>query len=290
METLKRASPCIPSTWHPLCCLWSRAAYVRPSLKPSSPARQPKLVDRTVFESVDDETVVFVLGDHGMTEDGNHGGATPEETGAALLVWSRSGERLLGPNLVRNGAREKTGKKRKIMKKTGDDDDGLPSNTLGGRGERGTADRKEWGLQEEAGAGAGEPASKDHPGGDSRARSGVTGRKVAQIDLVPTISLLLGTPIPFGSLGGVIPEVFVGQYIDGGEAEERAVDDDDPRYLERLCDALLVNSVQVRRNTIYIWRNCGANACVVCVCVSVCTRVRACVRASVFVRSHSRME
>lgn len=51
---------------------------------------------RKVFSSVDDETVVFVLGDHGMTEDGNHGGATPEETGAALLVWSRSAERLLG--------------------------------------------------------------------------------------------------------------------------------------------------------------------------------------------------
>lgn len=206
-----------------------------------------------VFEGVDDETVVFVLGDHGMTEDGNHGGATPEETGAALLVWSRSGERLLGSDFVRNRVdKENTGKERNRTGKKngggggGGDDAGLPSGTLDGRGEGGTVDRKERRF-EEAAAGAGEPVAKDHPGDDGRARSGVTGRKVAQIDLVPTISLLLGTPIPFGSLGGVIPEVFVGRYIDGGDTEERPVGDNDPRYLERLCDALLVNSVQVSR-------------------------------------------
>jgi hypothetical protein len=31
---------------------------------------------------------------------------------------------------------------------------------------------------------------------------------VAQVDLVPTLSLLLGTPIPFANLGFVIPELF----------------------------------------------------------------------------------
>ncbi|CAN0183081.1 unnamed protein product, partial [Hapterophycus canaliculatus] len=134
----------------------------------------------TVFEGVDDETVVFVLGDHGMTEDGNHGGATPEETGAALLVWSRSGERLLGPGFPRGrgGGAGDDGNEREAERK----------NDVGGGGEKGgSAGRRQ---------GAG--------------RSLVTGRKVAQIDLVPTISLLLGTPIPFGSLGGVIPEVFDG--------------------------------------------------------------------------------
>lgn len=181
-----------------------------------------------------------------MTEDGNHGGATPEETGAALLVWSRSRERLLGSDFVRDGVEEEnTGRKRsKASKKSGGDDDtGLLSKTEDGHEEGGTADRKERRFQEAAGAG--EPVAKDHHPGDGRARSGVTGRKVAQIDLVPTISLLLGTPIPFGSLGGVIPEVFAGRYLDDGETEQRAVGDDDPRYLERLCDALLINSVQV---------------------------------------------
>lgn len=80
-------------------------------------------------------------------------------------------------------------------------------------------------------------------------------RKVAQIDLVPTVSLLLGIPIPFGSLGGIIPELFSGRY--GFEASTAAaakdMEDDGegdvgeyaPGHLERLCDALLVNSLQV---------------------------------------------
>ncbi|CAN0557227.1 unnamed protein product, partial [Ectocarpus sp. 8 AP-2014] len=139
-----------------------------------------------------------------MTEDGNHGGATPEETGAALLVWSRSGERLLGPgfnNRRNSGETPSSGREK----------------NSGGTGEE-------------------EGSEEDHSGPVP------AGRKVAQIDLVPTISLLLGTPIPFGSLGGVIPEVFGGAYLDGGESGD---DERGPRYLERLCDALLVNSVQV---------------------------------------------
>ncbi|CAN0308884.1 unnamed protein product, partial [Ectocarpus sp. 12 AP-2014] len=44
--------------------------------------------------------------------------------------------------------------------------------------------------------------------------------------------------------GGVIPEVFGGPYLDGGGSGD---DEYGPRYLERLCDALLVNSVQVWR-------------------------------------------
>lgn len=167
---------------------------------------------------MDDETVVFVLGDHGMTEDGNHGGATPEETGAALLVWSRSGDRLLGfgheaGKTVGNG---------------------------GGHGDiRGAST---WGGGEEHAVGGSLPS---------------TSRKVAQIDLVPTVSLLLGTPIPYGSLGGVIPEVFAGPYSGLGDAEKESAaaraGADVGRgagrgvgYYERLGDALLVNSVQVR--------------------------------------------
>ena len=37
----------------------------------------------------------------------------------------------------------------------------------------------------------------------------VSNREISQIDLVPTVSLLLGVPIPFSSLGAVIPELFL---------------------------------------------------------------------------------
>ena len=204
-------------------CLAASLLACLPPCLPPCPAAWPPVsgLHRTVFESVDDETVVFVLGDHGMTEDGNHGGATPEETGAALLVWSRSGERLLGPDFLRSrqAAGEGTKKKKKKRERT------------------------------EA-----EQATGDAGGGGGGNGGGVIGRKVAQIDLVPTISLLLGTPIPFGSLGGVIPEVFAGPYYGGGGGEAAGEvgggdgDEDDPRRLERLCDALLVNSVQVGKD------------------------------------------
>lgn len=83
-------------------------------------------------EKMGTDTLCIVMGDHGMTDDGNHGGASPEETSATLLAFSKSSQ---------------MGKKRK-------------------------------------------PES------------------VPQIDLVPTLSVLLGLPIPFANVGSVIPQMF----------------------------------------------------------------------------------
>ena len=38
--------------------------------------------------ATDSDTIVFVFGDHGMTPTGDHGGETPLETDAALLVYT----------------------------------------------------------------------------------------------------------------------------------------------------------------------------------------------------------
>ena len=43
---------------------------------------------RSVLTSLDEDTLVFVLGDHGMTSTGDHGGETEMETDAALLIYS----------------------------------------------------------------------------------------------------------------------------------------------------------------------------------------------------------
>ena len=45
-------------------------------------------VYRSVFEAMDEESIVFVFGDHGMTVSGDHGGETELETTAALLVYT----------------------------------------------------------------------------------------------------------------------------------------------------------------------------------------------------------
>jgi len=61
---------------------------------PAHPAMAAKLaqMDRAVADvlaAVDNDTVVAVLGDHGMTGEGNHGGATRAETAAALVLFAK---------------------------------------------------------------------------------------------------------------------------------------------------------------------------------------------------------
>jgi GPI ethanolamine phosphate transferase 3 subunit O len=44
---------------------------------------------RDVKENIDDDTILLVFGDHGMTADGNHGGSTDLEVDSALFVYSK---------------------------------------------------------------------------------------------------------------------------------------------------------------------------------------------------------
>ena len=43
---------------------------------------------RSVIATLDDDTVLFVMGDHGMTRTGDHGGDSDDEVDAALFVYS----------------------------------------------------------------------------------------------------------------------------------------------------------------------------------------------------------
>lgn len=128
-----------------------------------------------LLASTDNTTVLFVFGDHGMTPDGNHGGASEDETGAALFCYSK------GLPLIKGGV-----------------------------------------------------APKPYPG---------SLRTVHQVDLVPTLSLLLGLPIPFGNLGQIIPEMF--QH--GRQGAAGSPSEDDLRYVHGLNEALAMNAEQVLR-------------------------------------------
>ncbi|KAG2156893.1 uncharacterized protein EDB93DRAFT_1078807 [Suillus bovinus] len=104
---------------------------------------------RDVVAAMDDDTLLIMLGDHGMDKMGNHGGDSVLETMSALWIYSKvplSLSEYTIPEVI------------------------LPVITFPG--------------------------------------SLVPHRHVQQIDLVPTISLLLGLPIPFNNLGTVIPELF----------------------------------------------------------------------------------
>lgn len=87
-----------------------------------------------LVQNMTESTLLLVFGDHGMSESGNHGGATPEEVSSVLFAYSK----------------------------------------------------KPFAL----------PISKRRP-------------SVSQIDIVPTISLLLGAAIPLNNLGTLIPELFI---------------------------------------------------------------------------------
>ncbi|DAZ94731.1 TPA: hypothetical protein N0F65_012684 [Lagenidium giganteum] len=142
---------------------------------PSSPFMTKKLEQMNtelgrLMKELPDDTLLLIMGDHGMSADGNHGGATDEETGAALFLYSKK------PLVAEEHA----------------------SHT------------NEW------------------------------PKEVPQVDLVPTLSLLTGLPIPFGSLGMVIPQLFFGSPVNKSDEHVRS----SYRHLNK---ALRLNVDQVRR-------------------------------------------
>lgn len=127
---------------------------------PDHPAMTAKLnqmdqVFRRMIQEIDDDTLLVVMGDHGMDTKGDHGGESDDEIEAALWMYSKKG--LFG--------------------------------------------RKD-------------PADVTPP-------ASAKIRPVGQIDLVPTLSLLLGMPIPFNNLGKPIEEAFIG--TKGSDYENLAI-------------------------------------------------------------------
>ncbi|KAL7270377.1 mannose-ethanolamine phosphotransferase gpi13 [Rhizina undulata] len=110
-------------------------------------------------ESIDNDTLLIVMGDHGMDSKGDHGGESQGEVEAALWMYSKK------------------------------------------------------------------PVFGRFPGKEERS--------VAQIDLVPTLSLLLGLPIPFNNLGAPIAEAFLG--------------DGDEEGLKNLAQVSRLTAAQIRR-------------------------------------------
>lgn len=107
---------------------------------------------RRVVQLMDDDTLLILIGDHGMDAKGDHGGDGLLETSSAMWIYSKSKPLQTLPL------------------------DGVPAALI---------------------------PNTTFPNAPASWRS------VQQIDLVPSISLLLGLPIPFNNLGTVIPELFM---------------------------------------------------------------------------------
>ncbi|XP_069780362.1 GPI ethanolamine phosphate transferase 3 isoform X2 [Narcine bancroftii] len=116
---------------------------------------------RTLIATLQNDTLLVVMGDHGMTETGDHGGDSEGEVDAALFIYSP-----------------------------------LPMFEM---------------------------KTVEDP------------KVVSQIDLVPTLALLLGIPIPYSNIGMVIPDMFTS-----------LPKLDDNQHLEHV-KALCINAIQVNR-------------------------------------------
>ncbi|BGO99159.1 mannose-ethanolamine phosphotransferase gpi13 [Rhodotorula toruloides] len=134
--------------------------------------RETEQLLRDVVERMQEDTLLVVVGDHGMTDRGDHGGDSREEVDAALWVYSKT------------PLTDSTWYKHDLASTRHP----LASLYAAANGSSDLGDRFQLTWREK---------------GLSQAT-----RSVSQIDLVPTIALLLGLPIPFGNLGLPIPELF----------------------------------------------------------------------------------
>lgn len=150
-------------TWDFLIGHFLGVDHVGHRVGPSHPLMHKKLkqmdgVLRKVVNMMDDDTLLVLVGDHGMDTKGDHGGDSMLETASALWIYSKSQPLQTQPVT------------KKLERLT-------PNATF--------------------------------------PNAPVPWRKVQQIDLVPSLSLLLGLPIPFNNLGSVIPELFLREDILG---------------------------------------------------------------------------
>ena len=121
----------------------------------ASKLRQMDGIFRELMASIDDTTLLVVMGDHGMDSKGDHGGESDDEIQAAIWLYS----------------------KKAVFGRRSPSDVYPPK------------------------------SAKERP--------------IAQIDIVPTLALLLGLPIPFNNLGAPIEEAFVGP--DGSDVRNLAL-------------------------------------------------------------------
>ncbi|GAA6013246.1 hypothetical protein JCM11491_006328 [Sporobolomyces phaffii] len=128
---------------------------------------------REVVAKLDEETLLVVIGDHGMTDRGDHGGDTREEVDAALWIYSKAQTPLIDSTWFDRPLSSSDHPLAKLQAHA------RVASELGDRFEL-----------------------------DRSFQTHSSHRSVSQIDLVPTLSLLLGLPVPFGNLGLPIPELF----------------------------------------------------------------------------------
>jgi hypothetical protein len=177
--------------------------------------RNPKTDDDDDDErssSAVNSTLLLLFGDHGMTEEGNHGGATRDETDAAFFAWVSDTviENKKAFNRRRSSEDEEKedlvcGGKRKSSNARWNERNAHQNNELI-QWDEDTGFITKFVTKTKRGGSSGFDGINDSGGGKRKKKKR---RRFSQLDLVPTLSLLLGIPIPYSNVGGIIPELFM---------------------------------------------------------------------------------
>ena len=105
-----------------------------------------------IMETIDDNTMLIFVGDHGMIKEGGHGGGTLQEINTAIVAYHKKG-------FMKN--KQNNEQIKKVMKSINDTD------------------------------------VQNH-----------------QADIVPTLSMLMGVPVPFSSMGKILNDLYpAGDYL-----------------------------------------------------------------------------
>ncbi|OMJ28965.1 GPI ethanolamine phosphate transferase 3 [Smittium culicis] len=121
-------------------------------------------------------SLLIVFGDHGMNMKGDHGGDSDEELDAAIFMYSNTPFKPIKSEARIHSVLKKTSDNLLTLSKT--DDIHTDSDISNGFSHNG------------------------------HLYNGLPIRNMLQVDFVPTISLLLGLPIPFNNLGSINGELF----------------------------------------------------------------------------------
>lgn len=182
---LLSASSAHNSTWDVLIAHFLGVDHCGHKFGPSNQRMRDKLremnsVLERIVAVIDDDTLLVVMGDHGMTTEGDHGGESEEELMSALWLYSTR------------------------------------DLTIGDTGPETIDERRYWrDLHSRVHASRVRALGYDHSAITSHLGYDAASPLypiVSQIQLVPTLSYLLDLPIPFGNLGAVIPDVVYARY------------------------------------------------------------------------------
>eukprot|EP00727_Mastigamoeba_balamuthi_P001161 m51a1_g11041 putative gpi ethanolamine phosphate transferase 2 isoform x6 (973) ;mRNA; f:444364-447804 len=97
-----------PGSWDVMVLHYLGLDHVGHLEGPASPLmprkqREMDAVVRRIYDAVPDDTLIVLLGDHGMSQSGNHGGGSAEETSTAMAFISKSfntGRSVIDPEAI----------------------------------------------------------------------------------------------------------------------------------------------------------------------------------------------